>query len=133
MSTSGAREASIRALPRIRLRDNLPKSWPVASLSSEPLLLASADASCFTCLMAVVSKPPRVSMAKGMNTRPSARQASAVSLFFLAQAFPVTNCVQLDFDLKDVFPSFLFLILLFLDPLYLVIPNRRFNKIPESY
>ena len=45
-------------------------------------------ASCLTWVVAVVSKPPRVSMAKGINTRPSARQASAVSLFFLAQAFP---------------------------------------------
>ena len=34
MSTSGAREASIRAFPRMRLSDNLPKSWKKCVFSS---------------------------------------------------------------------------------------------------
>ena len=56
-------------------------------LSSKPLHLAKADASCFTCAVAPEWRPPNVSIAKGRNTIPSRRQASAVSLTFLCQAF----------------------------------------------
>ena len=58
------------ALTRMRARDNLPKSWLVTSLSLEPLHLAKAAASCFTCVTAPEWRPPKVSVAKGKNTRP---------------------------------------------------------------
>ena len=47
-SPSCWREESIMALQRCSVRDNLPNSWLIASLSWEPLLLASAAAICFT-------------------------------------------------------------------------------------
>ena len=47
-SLSCWRADNIMALQRINVRDTLPKSWLVASLSSNPLLLASAAAICFT-------------------------------------------------------------------------------------
>ena len=40
-------EESIKALPRIKVRDSLPNSWPVTSPSCRPLLLAAAI--CRTC------------------------------------------------------------------------------------
>ena len=81
-SLSWRREASIMALQRWRVRDNLPNSWLIASLSSEPLLLANAAAICFTWTTAPAWNPPKVSTAKGRNSRPSWRQASSVSLSF---------------------------------------------------
>ena len=41
-------EVIISALPRIRVRDSLPKIWPVTSPSCNPLHLAKHAASCFT-------------------------------------------------------------------------------------
>ena len=67
---------------RCSVRDNLPNSWLIASLSSEPLLLANAAAICFTWTTAPAWNPPKVSTAKGRNSRPSWRQASSVSLSF---------------------------------------------------
>jgi len=43
---------NIKELAFIRIRDNLPKSWPVASPSFTPLHLASAVAISLTCVMA---------------------------------------------------------------------------------
>ena len=51
------------AFARIKVRDNLPKSWLVTSPSSVPLHLARADASCFTCAVAPEWSPPSVSSA----------------------------------------------------------------------
>ena len=39
-SASWHRVESIKALPRMRVRDNLPNSWLVTSPSSDPLHLA---------------------------------------------------------------------------------------------
>ena len=86
-SASWHLELIISAFPRIRVSDNLPKSWPVTSPSSSPLHLANTAASCFTWATAPGWRPPRVSIAKGRRTRPCRRQASAVSLIFLSQAF----------------------------------------------
>ena len=80
-------EDSIKAFPRIRERDILPNNWLVTSPSWSPLLLARAAAICLTCVAAPAWKPPSVSMANGRKTKPSWRQASAVSLSFLWQAF----------------------------------------------
>ena len=79
-------EVIISALPRIRVRDSLPKIWPVTSPSCNPLHLAKHAASCFTWPTAPEWRPPSVSIAKGRKTRPWRRQASAVSLVFLWQA-----------------------------------------------
>ena len=46
-SLSWCREVNIMALHRIKVRDNLPKSWLVVWLSSHPLRLAKAAAICF--------------------------------------------------------------------------------------
>ena len=51
-SASWWRVESIKAFARIKVRDNLPKSWLVPSPSSVPLHLAKAAASCFTCAVA---------------------------------------------------------------------------------
>ena len=83
-----SREDSIRAFPRIKLRDILPKSWLVTTLSSFPFFRARAEAIFLTWVTAPAWKPPSVSMAIGRKTSPSRRQASAVSLSFLWQAFP---------------------------------------------
>ena len=86
-SASWHRVESIKALPRMRVRDNLPNSWLVTSPSSDPLHLAKAEASCLTWLTAPECRPPSVSIAKGKKTNPSRRHASAVSLTFRWQAF----------------------------------------------
>ena len=86
-SASWHRVESIKALPRIRVRDSLPNIWLVTSPSSDPLHLAKAAASSFTWSTAPELRPPSVSKAKGRKTMPSRRQASAVSLTFLLQAF----------------------------------------------
>ena len=86
-SASWHRVESIKALPRMRVRDNLPNSWLATSPSSDPLHLAKAAASCFTWLIAPECRPPKVSIAKGKKMNPSRLQASAVSLTFLWQAF----------------------------------------------
>ena len=105
MPSSWCREESIKALPRMRLSDSLPNSWLVASPSSEPLLLAKAEARSFTCATAPEWKPPSVSKANGRKTRPSRRQASAVSLVFLIQAFvreaPASAAAPATFELAS--------------------------------
>ena len=63
-------ELIIRAFPRIKVRDSLPNSWAVTSLSTSPLDLAKTAASCFTWAAAPECRPPRVSIAKGRKTRP---------------------------------------------------------------
>ena len=75
------------ALAFIKVRDSLPKSWLVTSPSSDPLHLANATATCFTCAITPEWNPPNVSRANGKKTIPSRWQASAVSLTFLWQAF----------------------------------------------
>ena len=70
-------EDSMRALPRIRVKDNLPNNCPVTSLYWRPLLLASAAAICLTWFTAPECKPPSVSMANGRKTRPSKNRTIA--------------------------------------------------------
>ena len=43
LATSQFREQSIMAFPLIRVTDNLLKSWPVGSLSSQPFFLEKVD------------------------------------------------------------------------------------------
>ena len=81
-SASGRRLAIIAALPRIRWRDIFWISWPIISLSSEPVCLASAEPRRFSWLMARWCMPPSVSRAMGRKTSPCCRQASAVSRIF---------------------------------------------------
>ena len=73
----------ITALARIKVNDNLPNSWLVTTLSSTPLHLASAAASCLAMATAPGCRPPKVSIANGRKAMPSWRQASAVSFIFL--------------------------------------------------
>ena len=70
LATSRLREQSIIAFPLIRVTDNLLRSWPVGSLSSQPFFLAIAWPSCLICSRATVWRPPRVSMAIGRKSRP---------------------------------------------------------------
>ena len=77
-SASGRRLAIIAALPRIRWRDIFWISWPIISLSSEPVCLASAEPRRFSWLTARWCMPPSVSRAMGRKTSPCCRQASAV-------------------------------------------------------
>ena len=62
-STSWQRVESIKALPRMRVRDNLPNSWLVTRPSSNPLHLAKEAASCLTWTTAPEWRPPSVSKA----------------------------------------------------------------------
>ena len=70
-SASGHLVDSIKELAFMRIRDNLPKSWPVASPSFTPLHLASAVAISLTWVIAPLCRPPRVSRANGRKTIPS--------------------------------------------------------------
>ena len=60
---------SIMALQRCSVRDNLSNSWLIASLSSEPLLLANAAAICFTWTTAPAWNPPPRSPRRRAGTR----------------------------------------------------------------
>ena len=51
-SASWHRVESMRAFALMRVRDNLPKSWPVTFPSSSPLYLARALANSLACVMA---------------------------------------------------------------------------------
>ena len=68
-----------------RFKFGISNRATVTSPSCRPLLLAKAAAICLTCVTAPTWRPPSVSMVKGKKTRPSCRQASAVSLSFLWQ------------------------------------------------
>ena len=70
-SASWHRDESIKAFALIRVKDNLPRSWPVTSPSSSPLHLARALASSLTWVTAPLWRPPKVSTANGKKTRPS--------------------------------------------------------------
>ena len=87
-SSSGRRLEIIAALPRIRWRDIFWISWPIVSLSSEPVCLASAEPRRFSWLMARRCMPPSVSKAMGRKTSPCCRQALAVSCIFGSLALP---------------------------------------------
>ena len=81
-SASGRRLEIIAALPLIRWRDIFWISWPIISLSSEPVCLASAEPRRFSWLTARWCMPPSVSRAMGRKTSPCCRQALAVSCIF---------------------------------------------------
>ena len=77
---------SIAALPFINSRESLEVAWLQHSLSSLPVCLASAWASCFTCSSAVLCQPPKDSKARGMNATPCLAQSSPAPLIFLSKA-----------------------------------------------
>ena len=85
-SASGRRLEIIAALPRIRWRDIFWINWPIISLSSEPVCLASAEPRRFSWLMARWCMPPSVLRATGRKTSLCCRQASAVSRIFRSKA-----------------------------------------------
>ena len=86
-SASWHRIEIIKAFAFIKVKDSLPKSWPVTCPSSSSLHLANALASSFTWVTAPWWRPPEVFTANGRKTRPSHQQSSAVSLNFLFTAF----------------------------------------------
>ena len=66
-SASGRRLVIIPALPRIRWREILCINWPITSLSSEPVCLASAAPRRLSWLTARWCMPPSVSRAMGRS------------------------------------------------------------------
>ena len=64
-SASWHRIEIIKAFAFIKVKDSLPKSWPVTCPSSSPLHLANALASSFTWVTAPWWRPPEVFTANG--------------------------------------------------------------------